>query len=68
MPSGEDEFVELDEAGNPRKKAPNVRRRPAPAPAKRKPAPRGRKPVAASDEAASVDGADSAGAETTASE
>jgi len=68
MPSGEDEFVELDEAGNPRKKAPNARRRPAPAPAKRKPAPRGRKPVAASDEAASVDGADSAGVETTASE
>lgn len=58
MPSGEDEFVELDEAGNPRKKSPNARRRPAPAPAgaKRKPAAAKHKPaepaVAADDASA----------------
>jgi small subunit ribosomal protein S2 len=43
MPTGEDEFVELDEAGNPRPKS-AVRRRPAPAAphGKRKPAPAAR--------------------------
>jgi small subunit ribosomal protein S2 len=49
IPSGEDEFVELDEAGNPRRKSAN-RRRPPPPPAhvKRKTPARGRRPVAAS--------------------
>jgi small subunit ribosomal protein S2 len=43
MPTGEDEFVELDEAGNPRPKS-AARRRPAPAAphGKRKPAPAAR--------------------------
>ena len=51
MPTDTDEFVELDAAGNPRKKDAGARRRPAAAPnnGKRKPAARGgaRKPVAA---------------------
>jgi small subunit ribosomal protein S2 len=46
IPSGEDEFVELDEAGNPRRKSAG-RRRPAPPPAsvKKKTPARGRRPV-----------------------
>jgi small subunit ribosomal protein S2 len=48
IPSGEDEFVELDEAGNPRRKNGN-RRRPAPpsAAVKKKAPARGRRPAAA---------------------
>jgi small subunit ribosomal protein S2 len=48
IPSGEDEFVELDEAGNPRRKSAG-RRRPPPPPAsvKKKAPARGRRPVAA---------------------
>jgi hypothetical protein len=42
---GEDEFVELDEAGNPRKKTPRAGRRPQPA--VRKKAPARRRPLAA---------------------
>ena len=62
VPTGEDDFVELDEAGNPRRKNPARRRQAAPAAsggAKRKPAPaRGgaRRPApAAPEEAAEVD-------------
>jgi small subunit ribosomal protein S2 len=55
IPSGEDEFVELDEAGNPRRKSAN-RRRPAPPSAnvKRKTPARGRRPAAASAAVAAV--------------
>jgi len=48
IPSGEDEFVELDDAGNPRRKSAG-RRRPAPPPAsvKKKVPARGRRPAVA---------------------
>jgi small subunit ribosomal protein S2 len=54
---GEDEFVELDEAGNPRKKTPRTGRRPMAAvrkkaPARRRPVVAPAAPVAASAEAA----------------
>jgi small subunit ribosomal protein S2 len=75
MPVGEDEFVELDEEGNPKKRAAGARRPPA-APRGRKPPPRRKIPVtvvpsvaavaAAEDEVEvdEVDVADSAPAET----
>ncbi len=45
VPAGEDEFVELDEAGNPRRKTAGRRRQaPPPASIKRKPPARGRRP------------------------
>jgi small subunit ribosomal protein S2 len=54
MPIGEDEFVELDEEGNPRRRSANRRRTPGQQPAggaKRKgPAPARRRPVAAAGE------------------
>ncbi|MBS0375165.1 MAG: 30S ribosomal protein S2 [Proteobacteria bacterium] len=62
IPTGEDEFVELDEAGNPRRKNAG-RRRPAPPPAsvKKKAPARGRRPAAvASEETDELD----AGSET----
>jgi small subunit ribosomal protein S2 len=40
IPVGEDEFVELDEQGNPRRKAQPARAQRKPAPVRRKPAPR----------------------------
>ncbi len=40
VPVGEDEFVELDEQGNPRRKAQPARAQRKPAPVRRKPAPR----------------------------
>ena len=52
---GEDEFVELDEAGNPRKKTPRAGRRPQPA--VRKNAPPRRRPVAAPAPVAAAAGA-----------
>ena len=45
VPVGEDEFVELDEEGNPKKRAAAGRRPPAPAGRGRKPAPRRKVPV-----------------------
>jgi len=47
VPVGEDEFVELDEEGNPKKRAAAAGRRPPPAPARggRKPPPRRKVPV-----------------------
>ncbi len=46
IPTGEDEFVELDEAGNPRRKTGNRRRPPAPSANVKKKAPvRGRRPA-----------------------
>jgi small subunit ribosomal protein S2 len=59
IPSGEDEFVELDEAGNPRRK--NAKgRRPPPPPAhvKRKQPARGRRPATVSLAADEADDAD----------
>jgi small subunit ribosomal protein S2 len=48
IPSGEDEFVELDEAGNPRRKSARGRRPPPPSAAVKKKVPaRGRRPVIA---------------------
>ena len=48
IPSGEDEFVELDEAGNPRRKSARGRRPPPPSAAVKKKVPaRGRRPVTA---------------------
>jgi len=48
IPSGEDEFVELDEAGNPRRKSARGRRPPPPSAAVKKKAPaRPRRPVGA---------------------
>jgi hypothetical protein len=45
MPVGEDEFVELDEEGNPKRRSAPARRQPAPAGRGRKPAPRRKVPV-----------------------
>jgi small subunit ribosomal protein S2 len=45
VPVGEDEFVELDEEGNPKKRAAAGRRPPPPAGRGRKPAPRRKVPV-----------------------
>jgi small subunit ribosomal protein S2 len=45
VPVGEDEFVELDEAGNPKKQAAGARRPPAAAPRGKKPPPRRKVPV-----------------------
>jgi small subunit ribosomal protein S2 len=47
VPAGEDEFVELDEAGNPRRRTAGRRRAPAPVSAKRKGPARRRPPVIA---------------------
>jgi small subunit ribosomal protein S2 len=47
VPAGEDEFVELDEAGNPRRRTAGRRRAPAPVSAKRKGPARRRPPVVA---------------------
>ena len=48
IPSGEDEFVELDEAGNPRRKSARGRRPPPPSAAVKKKVPaRGRRPATA---------------------
>jgi small subunit ribosomal protein S2 len=47
VPAGEDEFVELDEAGNPRRRTAGRRRAPAPVAAKRKGPARRRPPVVA---------------------
>jgi small subunit ribosomal protein S2 len=52
---GEDEFVELDEAGNPRRKSPRGRARPQPAVRKKAPARRRSPPVKLPQEDASTD-------------
>ena len=70
IPSGEDEFVELDEAGNPRRKSAGRRRQAPPSAAVKKKAPaRGRRPVTAAvvagvtvDAVDAVDEADEPGA------
>ncbi len=60
IPSGEDEFVELDEAGNPRRKNAKGRRPPPPQAAhvKRKQPVRGRRPATVSIAVDAVDEAD----------
>jgi small subunit ribosomal protein S2 len=62
IPSGEDEFVELDEAGNPRRKNAKGRRPPPPQAAhvKRKQPARGRRPATVSIAADAADDADDA--------
>jgi small subunit ribosomal protein S2 len=76
MPVGEDDFVELDEDGNPKKRSAGGGRRPAPPPRGRKPAPprrqvpvtvvpsAGAAPAAEDDEVDVADVADAAPAET----
>ncbi len=63
VPAGEDEFVELDEEGNPKKKS--ARRRPAPARKKaairRKPAAQDRRHRSAPEQAAAADVAEAVG-------
>jgi len=51
VPVGEDEFVELDEQGNPRRKAQPARAPKKPSAVRRKPAPRVAPKVAVIDEA-----------------
>ncbi len=52
VPVGEDEFVELDEEGNPKKRGGGARRNAAPPARGRKPAPRRKAPAAAAAEGA----------------
>ena len=54
VPVGEDEFVELDEEGNPKKRSSGGRRPPAPQGRGRKPAPRRKVPVTVIPGAAAV--------------
>ena len=54
MPVGEDEFVELDEEGNPKKRAGAARRAPPAAGRGKKPAPRRKVPVTVIPGAAAV--------------
>ncbi len=64
VPVGEDEFVELDEEGNPKKRSAAGRRPPAPAARGRKPAPRRKVPVTVIPGAAAVAQVEDAEVET----